>query len=451
MLEYTDTTFGKRGHKMRQKIHTRLALVAILGGFFANSTSAVDLNPFGALLDGLAKRIDRLIQVAEQAGQVLMVGAAGQVASTIGYAQEAYKEELQTSLSQLGTAENNLYDALSGEVNALEKGSIKDAKEIVDHGAVLANILPIAFRAPQVSGYSPSYFVPSISDATPLTITGNFVDASRPGYSPTLKINNQPVPLVGNGTVSLTFSVPSAAVRGSGTGVTFLAAELSVPHDESSLIFFHRKAPPSVFKLPIATLPPNPGRIVFHADHIVSATPAKVWKEVGPFTQSSDDNDIPEPPHKAEGKLYCVHPDPGWTVVTNTVGHSVKKQQGDEGNVLGDEKDWFWVPSGDSNALNACQRLTTIVHHIGTSGKVVFTITFSESQPRQQNSPIDINTPLDWGTSKRIDLPQNASSKATFIQFDGRQIDINFANFTNPYLSVSKSPDGTNVFFTSLP
>ncbi len=440
---------------MMNRLRGRMLILPLLVAFFANSTSAVDLNPFGALLDGLAARVDKLIQVAEQAGNVLIVGAAGQVASTIGYAKAAYEEELQSTLDKLGPAENNLFNSLSAQVNSLEKGVVQDAKEILDHGTVLANVLPIGFRAPQVSGFHPSYFVQTTSNATsptpPLEIDGNFVDASRPGFTPTLKISGQPASLVGNGTVHLTFSLPAAALRGSATGLTLLTAELSVPHDESFLGVFHRKSPDSVFKFPIYVLPPSVGQIVVHAERQVPGPPARVLKMVGPFTQSSDDNDIPEPPHKAEGKLYCVHPEPGFTVETSSVGHFVTQHQGDEGNVLGDEKDWYFVPSGDSNALNACQRLTTIVHHIGTSGKVVFYITFFETQPRTQTSAIDINDKLDWGTSKRVDLPSGSNPKATFMQFDRRSFDINFANFSNPYLSVSQSPDGTSLFFLSLP
>jgi hypothetical protein len=396
--------------------------------------SQVGALAFGVVLDNLLQKLGALMTAAQNAGSILEVGAGGQVAQAIEYAKHAYEDELGKTVDQLGDAQKKLIDDLTTQVNAIEKHSVEDLRLIVDRGAIALNTLPFNHTLPQAAGYSPYYVVPSIANATLLSVRCNFFDSAKQGYEPSLRVGGKDLPPVEKTTLNLTFAVPSASVQVPGTGTSYIPVTLSVPYSKTCFGVFHCDDK-ATFTFLLVSVPPKPGKLTFIVTSMVPGV-QRDQKTGVLHSQHSDQDDIPQP--TANGFQWCDQPDPGWRVVTNSVQPIYAHTEG------------HWRSNGNtSNLANACWNMTTVHHGIGTSGKIDFRLSFLQERDMQQavNKPSDVA--LDWGSTRLFEIPPTSTWRAVFEQFDGKKIDINSANFRNPYLSVETS--NLTILFSTIP
>jgi hypothetical protein len=423
----------------------RRLIWSLLGGVVLTLTPVSSAPQIGSLtlglvLDRLLSKLGTLITAAQNAGSILEVGAGGQIAQAIEYAKHAYEHELDVTIAKLSPEIKKVVDDLTSQVTAVEQKTFEHMREIVDHGALIALSLPLSKTFPMVSRYSPYYVVPSISNATLLSVNGNFVHASLEGYEPSLVIGNgTAIAPVQTSTLGIVFSIPSAAIQVPGTGTNYIPATLSVPYKKKCWMVFgcDEKA---TFKFLLVAVPPSPGKLTFE---VIKSVPGveRAHKTGALHRQHSNQDDIPDP--VSNGFQWCDQPDAGWRVEVNTVHPVVTWSQGDQGP----NRDWWWN-GNTSNLSNACWNLTTIHHGIGTSGKVDFYLDFWQQRDVLQAQKTPSVVELKWGSTQEFQLPTSATWRATFHEFDGKDIAM-LTSTNNPYLRVQTS--GNSVLFVTIP
>jgi hypothetical protein len=418
-----------------QRASRRIVTILLLLGLLNPGLSPAQLGAlsFGLTLNQLLVKVGTLTTAAQNAGNPVVVAAGGQIQAAILMAKIGYQDSLNSTADRFTQAQRNLLDDLSTKVGYLEKAALKELREIASQGAVAVNVLPFSKTSPQLGAYLPPYLMPSTS--TLVTMKGNFFDVARAGYAPTLALGNEQLSPVASTPLELGFSIPAPKTPAPDNSLTYRSGKLIVPHQGKCLSFFNCRAE-ARFDVLLIALPSTAGKLEFRASAPKSSTDSAP-KESALIRQESSKNDIPKP--RAHGFQHCVQPDPGWYVDTRSVAISIKHREGD------------WQNNGNTSSLAAaCWNITTVHHNVGPSGKVHFTIKFTQMKEGTKIESLPTQTAqIGWGSTKTFNVPASGSWKAIYTQFDGKRIDIDSAVFDNPYLTIQTS--GNTVSFKTFP
>lgn len=140
---------------------------------------------------------------------------------------------------------------------------------------------------------------------------------------------------------------------------------------------------------------------------------------VGPFAQISDRDDIKCGGEHADLAIHCVPAEPGgWRIQPASVSYQIINEEGQ------------WYPCGPdhSGLANACYSFSTIHHVFGTSGKILFYLTYTAEKEALVNHTETTSVPISWEEIKVFKLPEGATWTGTFNRFDGKQF-----SFSGPY------------------
>jgi hypothetical protein len=412
----------------------------VVTGLAAGATVGIGLN---LLMD----KISTLIEQAKNAGLTLEMEAGRQVYLGLQSAQNAYRESLNLTLDRADQSVRTALSQFNSMVNDVQSNTFGNLDVLTRRVQTSVNSLPFRPHQPQVASIRPNFVAPlgGANGVVSLRYAGNFEFASRREFRPKLMVGNSTqAVLSSNTTQDLSFSVPAAVLRARNSAtankVAFVPAVLEVPWTETRLGGIRRIRRTDTYKTLIGVLPQSPGDI-----RIVHYVPRQITDEqvfTSPeYTQCSLDEcanmdriDVP----------YSVSPDAGWTVVRNTSTLSARWREGDHS--------WSFV-SDDGKAVR--YNVTTVHKQIGTSGKVIFTISFRESKTRTEtDSTIEVindrtTTGLRWGD--QITRPYvTGSYKILFTAFDGSHTEFTGVDDTNKFLKV-RDRNGRLVLATANP
>ena len=114
----------------------------------------------GVVLNGLLANLGNVINGAQNAGSIFIVGAAGQVQQAVLSARAAYHQELDLTLDKLTGAQQNAVNGLITQVSTLQQQTADNLKQLAERGSTIANTIPFSNTLPQVMRYAPSYVAP---------------------------------------------------------------------------------------------------------------------------------------------------------------------------------------------------------------------------------------------------------------------------------------------------
>jgi hypothetical protein len=389
----------------------------------------------GAALNLFASRVKEAIEKAIGGGLILEINAGGQVATLIDQAKAAYQNQLQLTFAQLDATQQNAINSLKSVVDDFVNKTYSDLKDLENRAAGIAHVLPFSKNYPQVFSFGPSFVDQNrTSGAVRVTIEGDFIDATRPTYAPVMTIGGQHIKPSVKTNQLLGFDVPMTVLSKAADKISYNTLSVDIPYKQS---FFGFKKHTN-FQIPIVILPARFGTITVVT---TSTKPGLETKEVtGPQDrQESSDDDIKCGGEHADLAIHKASPDSGWRVRPNTV-HYIFYQ-----NPQGSS----WTqPSNCSTQVVACLCWSTEHHGLGTSDKVYFQIVFTEERDTVETNSSSAIINLNWGDSKVFQIPQGATWKGTYTEFDGKTIEF-AGSFQNPYLKVSQN--GTTINFSTVP
>jgi hypothetical protein len=384
---------------------------------------------FGFLLNQLATKLGGLIEKARNAGEVLAVSAGNQVGLAIEWAKVAYAQSLDLTFDQIKDAKKQLLDDLSTEIGYIEHHALAELKAIADQGSIALNTLPLSNHFPQLGRVLPAYVARSTSREVALDLFGNFFDAGRSGYSPTLQVAGRSYAPAGSGTLHLLFRVPRDAFPHDEGQLHYVDGQLTVPYAKH--VLFVPVKEKATFQVSFVSLPKHAGKFRFFTSRTEMRT--KTQSNRGPtHIQESSDDDIPDP--IGSGYVWIDSPTPDWFVDPTSVKLNVESAEGD------------WKNFGNrSNTAGAAWSIATVHHGFGTSGKVHFFLSWAEHRSDIIQIPAEEDADLEWGSSRIFSVPRGGTWTAKYIDFKGSTFDINGPTFENPYIRIMTSGDSVNV------
>jgi hypothetical protein len=364
---------------------------------------------------------------------VLEIGAGGQIAAAIEYAKTAYADALGLTIDRLNAQQTKAIHDLSTQVSFLEHHATQELEKIANRGALAGLALPMSNTFPQLGWFTPTYTVAG-GDNVRIEMFGNFFDAGRTNYRPSIQIAGKTYEPTENGTLKLTFTVPASVLQAAPDKLVFVAGVLTVPYREHFAIVIPQKKK-AEFRFQVTVLPKNAGKIVFTTDRTEIRRQTK-QNHSPPFKQESTHDDIPDP--IGSGKVWSSQASPGWYVDPTSVHLKVAWAEGD------------WHDFGNrSNIANAAWSIATVHHGLGTSGKVHFELNWTEYRHEPIHVPAMTAANLEWGSSRSFTVPSGGSWTAKYTQFDGKEFDVNSPAFKNAYVRVHTS--GDNVTIVTVP
>jgi hypothetical protein len=428
--------------------------------FQSKISTATLIDPTLLLAIGaLGAQIKEIIEKAQAAGQILEVEAANQIATVIEQTRQAYRTELNLTLDRISAAASNALNSLKTVISELEQQTYRDIRDLERRAMEISHNLPLSKHFPQIIKWNPSYTyknsqlylkqsenwseflkvktttsgsvviasgaLSNDDKSIHFEIEGDFYDLPSKNYNATVTIKGRTFT---NGTKSsqdASFDIPIDALDFSEMDIKYNYLNIVIPYKKNVFLFFKKKQI-AEFSLPIITLPKNVGSLTITTTVKEPSLLVQNFK-AGPYAQISDDDDIKCGGEHADLAIHCVPPEPGWRVRPATVSYQMIRSEGD------------WYPCGPdhSGLANACYSFSTIHHGFGTSGKIWFYLTYTGEKDaiveRVENHDISIN----WEDSKVFILPDGATWKGAFKQFDGKIIEFS-GPFENNYIKVSQ-------------
>lgn len=283
-----------------------------------------------------------------------------------------------------------------------------------------------------MESYKPGFVVQGITSPVIMRVNGNFVDAAREGYKPSVTVSGH---VFGSDTVTtdtLSFSVDRSVLVKDPAKVTVNHAAIDIPYQDTSFLWFTSQKT-AHFSVPVAVLPASPGSVTIN---VTTATPGVETQTFtsGEIDQESTNDDIKCGGENADQAVHSVTPDPGgWAVVPSSVHWQVDWSQGQEG--VGN--DW-WLSSNCSSQTAACLCVSTEHHGLGTSGKVRFRIVYAAQRPITNTATASHTIALSWGSQSLYQMPVGATWNATYDEFDGQHLSF-ASNYKNHFLTVTQT------------
>jgi hypothetical protein len=447
----------------------------------------------GVGLQFFADKLNTLINNAGTQGRLIAIEAGQQLWLAIYNAKLAYADERNKTFAQLNQTIQGNIQTLYTALDTLEREGFVKSEEIIRQAQQVANTLPFGNKEPQVRGYSP-YFVlatdhaesqrgvsfrtddflkippdqrtpdhraavnlqnigppsgqnPELTsgmytagvqpvrlaeDPVRIEINGNFLDAAKEGYTPTLRLDGESFrPAIT--TQQLVFLIPRAKLKPAPAGgLSYTTFNLVVPYRTGWWIFKKRKE--ATFQTLLATLPPIPGELVVDGSVATTTTDWRtmVYPRNDTIKQHSNDDDL--------DLVHCA-PSPlgGWITEPSSVRFIDHWHQGQNPD------DWrYYFQSANPQA---CLRVITIKRTFGTSGKVNFQIGANEFWTHEVATPVQDKPVMKWGDSKNYKF-KPGEWKITFTTFDGQKQE--FTNATGPpnrFLRLNVTPTDITIFF----
>jgi len=428
---------------------------------FQNKVSSATLiDPTLLLAIGaLGAQIKEIIEKAQAAGQILEVEAANQIATVIEQTRQAYRTELNLTLDRISAAASNALNSLKTVISDLEQQAYRDARDLERRALEISHNLPLSKHFPQIIKWNPSYTYKnsqlylkqsenwsnylkvktSTSDGLVIAsgalsqddknihfeIEGDFYDLPSKNYNATASIKGQTFNNATKSSQDASFDIPISVLDFSETDIKYNYLDIKIPYKKNVFLFFNKKQI-AEFSLPIITLPKNVGSLVISTTVKEPTLLVQNFK-AGPYAQISDDDDIKCGGEHADLAIHCVPPEPGWRVRPSTVSYLMIRSEGD----------WYACGPDHSGLANACFSFSTIHHGFGTSGKIWFYLTYTGEKDAIVDRTENHNISINWEDSKIFILPDGATWKGTFTQFDGKIIEFS-GPFENNYIKVSQ-------------
>jgi hypothetical protein len=447
----------------------------------------------GVGLQFFADKLNTLINNAGTQGRLIAIEAGQQLWLTIYNAKLAYADERNKTFNQLNQTIQGNIQTLATALQTLENEGFAKSEEIIRQAQQVANTLPFGNKEPQVRGYSPYFVIASdhveagrgatfrtsdfvkippeqvtpnhpaalnatvfgppngqnpeltagtyapgvqsarlTEDPVRIEINGNFLDAAKNGYTPTLRLDGESFqPAVT--TQQLIFLVPRAKLKPAPAGsLSYTTFNLVVPYHTGWWLFKKRKE--ATFQTLLATLPPIPGELSIEATVPTTITEWRnmIYPRNDTIKQHSNDDDL--------DLVHCaVPPLGGWTTEPTSVRFVEHWHQGQNPD------DWRYYLQATNP--QACFRVITVKRTWGTSGKVNFQIGAREFWTHEVPTPVLEKPVMKWGESK-IYRFKPGEWKITFTTFDGQKQE--FTNSTGPqnrFLRLSVTPTDVTIFF----
>lgn len=269
-----------------------------------------------------------------------------------------------------------------------------------------ANSIPFSNKYPQLGSVSPTSVAPG-TGALPFTALGNFVDASREGYLPTLQVGSgKPISASTNYRGSLQFLVDVSGFP-HGAGLLYPTITIKIPYRKCTLFFFACKHI-AEFDTLVTSLPPSPGSLTYDTDYVTTGI------ERNETTSPNQHLDA----RNGDQKGVCLHvgPSPGWTYIDPSTVRPIN------GVASGDQH----LDGSCSNDSNAGWIATVIQHHFPNccDGYIDFQLDYVQWRNTIVHNPSSIQVPLNWNESLLETFNPTGTWHAVFHQFDGRDIPI---------------------------
>jgi hypothetical protein len=405
-----------------------------------------------SILGGFMDRVDQAIKQAEISGDNLLMRASERANVTVSNANFAFKDSMNTSFDRLDKSSQNSLLQIDSLLTDVENKTFKDMASVESRAQTIVNTLPFAKTDPRVRSHRPSFIVPTNpSKIEEVILEGNFVDASKPEYSPKLVIGNKTFNCSENYDERLRFSIPQQELTSRiSSGLSSTPVTAIIPYAKGGMDIswlpkffvdflngFFRTKGEANFKLLIGSLPASPGKItVWHKEisthgetqHIVT----QQWQ------QHSGDDDIPEHPASESIHYSSIPFELPWKVDPNTIQFKADWSQGRMQKPNQKNDDWDWRYSLLESGPVVTFGVATVKRFAGTSGKVNFHFEFDIYQDVQDERWVEEQISLKWGESRIFCYPNG--SKVTFDSFDGNHQE--FPGGHSPYINYRNLGNG---------
>lgn len=405
--------------KIRVIFYFLLYTIAINGCGDPGAATAFASNTFGFALNGIMDKANQLIEHAQNSGLILEVNGGAQVQTLVAQAKDAYKDDLDKTISSLDAKQQKVISDIDGVLKKAQGGLSVTTSEIL----TITNTLPLADHFPQVRSYSGTIISPNLSASVIVKLDGNFFDAPNEGYDAVLKIGDTTIKNIGKTTAELEFPVPQKLFSKTPEKIEYNPFSIEVDYKKRSLLVFTKKQV-ATFNFFFVVLPERFGSVVFELTQLVDTT---LWQDaVCPNldwnTHNNQDDD------QTRG---CTMED-GWICDVASVHPQLVHEENRK------DHDWFDRGSASSPTFAGWHFLATTRHGaFGNYGGVTVNLLYKKYKKTQILSTTKgKDTPLQWGDSKVFNIPPSASWKLTFKQFDGAIKEIASSEQQSPYIKV---------------
>ena len=380
---------------------------------------------FGAILDELTERFQRILESAQNTGLVLEVQAASQALAIIAAAKEAYADLLDRTMDRLGAAEQKLVADLRQLLEDTNQKVFDRGEDLAKRLQVIANALPFSSKMPQVVRYDVPLVYAGASEPVRVTFQGNFPALRGNAY---LHVAGYGIPNAGKTTTELSFFVPPELFLASPTRVQYSIAVLKVPYRRRCYLL-GKCCELAEFSAPVIAVPASPGsaRLV-----VTRKILQREWQDgTGPeWIWDASQKDV--------DKVECHSVEPGWTLDATSVQYDIVAQQG--------KKDSDWYDHGNkSTLLAACWQFKAVHRVIRQSGKLTARLRFRMFRDVLADEVETRDITLDWHGQRVEDIPAGATWKLVYTQFDGRQFEMNGTDSSNPYVQVKTGASSITI------
>lgn len=391
----------------------------------------------GGFLDNLGKQVNEAIDKAVGGADLVQIQAGGKISLAIQQAKEAYEGSLNRTMTELSSKDQEILNSLNSSVQQFRSGVATDVKKAEERALAIVHSLPFSKHFPRMYDYAPHFVIPpSVEHATSsINLEGDFTDLPNTNYVAKAKVGDKEVPNTAKSSNLCTFDIPYDLFVFSDNSLKANTLKIDIPYKTGAIISHQADTD---FVLPIYTLPKTPGKVSIKTS---TPTPTTIQQQVTSpeMVQDSSNDDIKDNGEHADLAIHRWSPDPGWQVVVNSVRYHITWSQGDEGV----EKDW-WFSRYASTINEAVACFSTEHHRFGTSGKIHFTISFTEQKDVTQNVQNTQDVAIKWGENRVVPIPSGSTWTGTYNRFDGKVQEFS-GPYSDQFLKVTTTGPNVNL------
>jgi hypothetical protein len=405
---------------MRIKLIALIFLLPLLNSCGDSGTSVVAANTFGSALNGLFDRANSLIQQAQNSGLILEVNGGAQVQNLIAGARDAYKDDLNKTMSSLSAQQQQLISSLDGTLNKIQAGAADITADITQ----IALIIPFSNKFPQLTSYKGTVISPQLDSQVIVHLKGVFPDLPKDGYEAIIKLGDKTYKGTKT-TQEIQFSIPTSQFKSSKNKIDYKPFDININYTKKSFLVFNSKET-AKFNLFFVVLPSSFGSYILETTQTVDTTlyEDKICPNLSWNTHSGND----------DGTIKGCPMEDGWICDVNSV-HPINFRN-EEGSM---NSDWFDRGSVSSTTFAGWNYLATTRHGpFGHYGGLTIDIAYKRFKKTQVlRTSVNPDQPLQWGDEKVLTIDPSAQWKLTFIQFDGKKKEVAASEQLSPYVKVN--------------
>ena len=172
-----------------------LALAAVLAvPSFGASACDVGGAVLGAVLDGLMEDVQETVGQAETGVKDIVGNAGSTLALSIDAIRADYDDALSKTVDKLDKASTLKIHELERVVQDFTASATQMGDKLAKQGQQIANTMPLANTAPQVTDFSPRMIGVNPAEASfQLRVSGNFHSTLPEGQTPRLVVDKKPI------------------------------------------------------------------------------------------------------------------------------------------------------------------------------------------------------------------------------------------------------------------